>query len=89
MSSLLVRLAFLAAVALLGVGGAGFARASIVAGDDLAHGAFAPSASPALLGPINELGRNGWQCAPERAAQASEAHAAGLPAPDSIAAARH
>ena len=37
------------------------------------------SAPPALLGPITETGRTGWNCAPERAATARTAAAAGLP----------
>ncbi len=37
------------------------------------------SAPPALLGPITETGRTGWNCAPERAATAKTAAAAGLP----------
>ena len=37
------------------------------------------SAPPALLGPITESGRTGWDCAPERAATARSATAAGLP----------
>ncbi|HZW53467.1 MAG TPA: hypothetical protein VFF00_05485 [Candidatus Elarobacter sp.] len=37
------------------------------------------SAPPALLGPITESGRTGWDCAPEHAATAKTAAAAGLP----------
>ena len=37
------------------------------------------SAPPALLGPITEAGRTGWDCAPEHAATARTAPAAGLP----------
>lgn len=38
------------------------------------------SAPPALLGPITESGRTGWDCAPEHAATARTAAAgAGLP----------
>jgi hypothetical protein len=40
---------------------------------------MATSAAPALLGPITETGRTGWNCAPERAATARTAAAAGLP----------
>jgi hypothetical protein len=40
---------------------------------------LAASAPPALLGPITETGRTGWNCAPERAATAKTAAAAGLP----------
>ncbi|HEX3550268.1 MAG TPA: hypothetical protein VHT53_07835 [Candidatus Elarobacter sp.] len=41
--------------------------------------ALPASAPPALLGPITEGGRTGWDCAPERAATARTATAAGLP----------
>jgi hypothetical protein len=37
------------------------------------------SALPSLLGPITESGRTGWNCAPEHAATARTATAAGLP----------
>jgi hypothetical protein len=37
------------------------------------------SAPPALLGPITESGRTGWDCAPEHAATARTATGAGLP----------
>jgi hypothetical protein len=40
---------------------------------------LATSSPPALLGPITELGRTGWDCAPERAATARTATSAGLP----------
>ena len=35
---------------------------------------------PGLLAPITEAGRNGWNCAPERAAVAVTARGAELPA---------
>jgi hypothetical protein len=41
--------------------------------------ALLTSAPPPLLGPITESGRTGWNCAPERAAMARTAAAAGLP----------
>jgi|GEM_PF-671073 len=88
MSRLAVRVAFIAGVALLGFGATGFARASVAALEDLAGGAFVASGAPALLGPIDAAGRNGWQCAPERAAQASRPDAAELPAAGSAAAGR-
>ena len=34
-----------------------------------------------LLGPIDELGRNGWDCKPERAANARAIRDADLPSP--------
>ena len=37
------------------------------------------SAPPALLGPITESGRSGWDCKPEHAATARTASGAGLP----------
>jgi hypothetical protein len=42
-------------------------------------GSLVVSASPALLGPITESGRTGWDCAPEHAATARTANGAGLP----------
>ena len=42
-------------------------------------GSLAVSAPPALLGPITESGRTGWDCAPEHAATARTASGAGLP----------
>ena len=42
-------------------------------------GSLVPSATPSLLGPITESGRTGWDCAPEHAATARTATAAGLP----------
>ncbi len=81
MPRLVVRLAFLVATALLGVAGAGFARASAAALGDLVTAQLVPSAIPALLGPVNELGRNGWHCVPEQAAKARSAADAELPGP--------
>lgn len=67
-----------AAVVLIG-GGAGLARASV---DELNGIHLAPSALPAVLGPINARGRAGWDCVPEQAAAASSAARAELPTPD-------
>ena len=78
MMRLSVRVAFPLALALLGLGGVGFARAAALQLDGLAAG-LPSSVAPALLGPINELGRNGWNCLPERAAVAKTASAAELP----------
>ena len=47
--------------------------------EDLINGALAPSAAPALLGPITSSGRVGWECKPERAAAAGSWHDAELP----------
>jgi hypothetical protein len=55
---------------------------SAAAGAELVLGgpeSLTPSAPPGLLGPITEGGRKGWDCAPERAARAHTAAAAGLP----------
>ena len=38
-----------------------------------------PSDAPALLAPISEAGRNGWNCVPEHAAVARAAKNAELP----------
>jgi hypothetical protein len=76
------RLAFGTALALLTVAGAGFARASVIALDAVASAQLQSSAIPSMLGPVNELGRNGWQCYPERAAKAPARHSAELPADD-------
>jgi|HubBroStandDraft_6_1064221.scaffolds.fasta_scaffold1134968_2 hypothetical protein len=70
------RLATLITVAVLISAGAGLARASVDALDAV-H--LAPSATPGLLGPINSLGRAGWDCFPERAAKATTAAHAELP----------
>jgi hypothetical protein len=40
---------------------------------------LAPSAAPALLGPITSSGRIGWECKPERAAAAAPWRDAELP----------
>jgi hypothetical protein len=66
----------LVAVVVLIGGGAGLARASV---DELAGVRLVPSAVPSLLGPISSLGRTGWDCAPERAARATNAAHAELP----------
>ena len=79
---MLVRVAFFVAFALLGGLGAGFAHASVLALDDVVDAQLVPSSTPAMLGPISELGRNGWQCFPEQAAQARRARTAELPEPD-------
>ena len=41
--------------------------------------ALQPSDAPALLAPISEAGRNGWNCTPEHAAVARAAKNAELP----------
>ncbi len=76
---ILARLAFIVAIALFLATGAGLARASLSSLDELLNSQLAPSAAPALLGPINELGRNGWACKPERAARSRDVGSAELP----------
>jgi hypothetical protein len=76
-----MRIALILALALLGVASADFARASVLSLNDLAKGQFLPSESPTLLGPIDAVGRTGWQCAPERAATTQHAATAELPQP--------
>ena len=66
----LVRLASTAIVALLLGAGAGLAHAAVTTLDDLANAQLVPS---------TELGRNGWQCLPEQAAQSKAAMKAELP----------
>jgi hypothetical protein len=82
MSRSLVRLSFLAALTLLGLAGAGLARAAVEDLDALAGAQFVPSAAPALLGPVDPRGRNAWDCAPEAAAAAQRAKTARLPEAD-------
>ncbi|HTV74960.1 MAG TPA: hypothetical protein VME66_14775, partial [Candidatus Acidoferrales bacterium] len=50
--------------ALLLAFGAGLARAAVVGLDQLAASQLTPSSLPALLPPIDALGRNGWDCTP-------------------------
>jgi hypothetical protein len=57
---------------------AGAAAAAELLLDDPAV-SLVTSALPSLLGPITESGRTGWNCAPEHAATARTATAAGLP----------
>jgi len=61
----------------LRVGIAGAADVSALGADSLA-----PSKFPDLLGPINENGRIGWACRPEKAAESKNARMAELPAAD-------
>lgn len=72
---LLTLLATLAAAGGIGV-------AAELSLDELSRPQLAPSADAGLLGPITEVGRTGWDCAPEKAARAKTARAADLPASD-------
>jgi len=67
-------LAAAAALTAGGLAGAGTLEAML-------DGALQPSAAPAILGPIEESGRAGWDCKPEHAAAASRWQDAELPAP--------
>jgi tetratricopeptide (TPR) repeat protein len=53
--------------------------ASLASPEELANAQLVPSAAPALLAPINELGRTGWACKPEQAAGSVDARSAELP----------
>jgi hypothetical protein len=61
------------------IASAGIATAALSSLDDLAGAGFLPTTLPALLGPISEAGRNGWDCQPEKAATAAKWHDADLP----------
>lgn len=76
MPHILRRLLIPVAVVVLIAGGAGLARASL---DQVSLAESMTSSVPALLGPINSLGRSGWDCAPEKAARASTPVRAELP----------
>jgi hypothetical protein len=69
------RWAIAVALALAACAGAA-AGTELLAGDPAL---LVSSARPALLGPITEFGRTGWDCDAERAATARTATAAGLP----------
>jgi hypothetical protein len=76
----LLRRAVLAVALLAAVFACGqFALAGSTSLEDLLAGALAPSATPALLGPITSAGRVGWECKPERAAAAARWHEGELP----------
>ena len=71
----ILRLAMVAVLALGACAGAAVGAELLL--DD--PGSLVISAPPALLGPITESGRTGWDCAPEHAATARTATGAGLP----------
>jgi hypothetical protein len=75
----LVARPLLVGLLLAGVTGAAvaWANADALAGADVQ--ALVPSGLPSLLGPIDEHGRIGWECKPERAAGAKHANAGELP----------
>ena len=79
MSSRLVRQIVLGGL-LFGVAlTARMAYADVQSLENMLNAGIAPSAAPALLGPISEAGRKGWKCLPERAAAAPNARSAELP----------
>ncbi|MGZ3553624.1 MAG: hypothetical protein ACXWNK_16430 [Vulcanimicrobiaceae bacterium] len=80
MSSHLVRKIVLGGLLIAAAFSARFAVAGAASMEAVLEGGMAPSASPALLGPITEAGRTGWACAPERAAAAKHTREAELPA---------
>ena len=73
-----LRLVVLCAALLCGAGVA-MARASMPDLDELSRTTLVPSTVPALLGPVDAAGRNGWKCVPEQAAKTSSAGAGELP----------
>ena len=79
MSRLWVRAVLCAALLAAAAGGALAGAAGASSFEALLQNALAPSAAPALLGPITEAGRTGWACKPERAASAENWRDAGLP----------
>lgn len=62
---------------MLAAGGVGFAQSASL--ESMLQGGLLSSDVPALLGPISESGRTGWECKPEIAAAARSAAAADLP----------
>ena len=69
----------LVAIVAFVIGSAGIATAALSSLDDLAGAGFLPGMAPALLGPITEAGRTGWDCHPEKTAMASKWRDADLP----------
>ncbi len=80
MSSHLVRRIVLGGLLFAGLLSARFAVAGATTLESMLENGLLPSSVPALLAPISESGRTGWACAPERAAAATRAGAAELPA---------
>jgi hypothetical protein len=68
----------LVAVVLMIVG-VGFARAAVTELGGVASMQLVPSSIPTLLGPIDDLGRSGWDCVPERTARSERSKDADLP----------
>ena len=74
-----LRLSLVLAAAVFAFGAAGLARASLQTIDEMTNAVLVPSAPPGLLGPIDAVGRIGWDCVPERTAGAPSARDARLP----------
>jgi len=74
-----LRLGFAVGLFILALGG-GVALAGDVLDPAAVTRALEPSATPNLLAPISVEGRVGWACEPERAASATAARDAHLPA---------
>lgn len=79
MSNRLVSRIVLASLLLVAAGSASFALANGDALTALRDTALVPSDAPSLLGPIDEHGRIGWECKPEKAAESSSATMGELP----------
>ena len=78
-SNRLVSRIVLAGLLLIAAGSGSFALANGDALTALRDSALAPSDTPSLLGPIDEHGRTGWECKPERAAASTHTDMAELP----------
>jgi len=63
----------------LAAAGAAVAYANAPSLDARSADALIGSEPPALLAPITQAGRKGWECKPEQAAAAADRHAAMLP----------
>ena len=69
----------LASLLLAGAASLSFALANADSLTALGDKALLSSEAPSLLGPIDEHGRIGWECKPERAAESSNPAHAELP----------
>lgn len=69
----------IAALLVLAGGSGGYAFAHVDALAAISGVTLEPSATPDLLDAIDERGRTGWECRPEKAAQAADARNAQLP----------
>ena len=83
MSRLTLRSLLFASLLAAGLAAIGTGLAGAGSIEAMLTGTLQSSAPPALLGPITESGRKGWECKPERAAAARTAKDAELPAAES------